>query len=69
MVMYCDHEPLVKAFCSSTQRDNARECRRLSEIALLCTNSTYIKRCDNVVADALSRVEIDAIFQHAAQTD
>ena len=29
----------------------------------------YIKGCDNVVADALSRVEIAAIFQHAAQID
>ena len=43
MVMYCDHEPLVKAFYSSTQRDNARECRHLSEIASLCTNLKYIK--------------------------
>jgi len=67
--MYCDHEPLVKAFYSSTQRDKARECRLLSEIASLCTNLKYIKGCDNVVADALSRVEIVAIFQHAAQID
>jgi len=67
--MYCDHEPLVKAFYSSTQRDNARECRHLSEIASLCTNLKYIKGCDNVVADALSRVEIAACFQHAAQID
>ena len=44
MVMYCDHEALVKAFYSSTQRDNARECRHLSEIASLCKNLKYIKR-------------------------
>jgi len=69
MVMYCDHEPLVKAFYSRTQRDNARECRHLSEIASLYTNLKYIKRCDSEVADALSRVEIAAIFQHAAQID
>ena len=69
MVMYCDHEPLVKAFYASTQRDNARECRHLSEIASLYTNLKHIKGCDNVVADALSRVEIAAIFQHAAQID
>ena len=67
--MYCDHEPLVKAFYSSTQRENARECRHLSEMASLCTNLKYIKECDNVVVDALSHVEIAAIFQHAAQID
>jgi len=69
MVMYCDHEPLAKAFYSSTQRDNARECRHLSEIASLCTNLKYIKECDNVVAYALSREEIAAMSQHAAQID
>jgi len=69
MVMYCDHEPLVKAFYSTTQRDNAKECGHLSEIASLCTNLKYIKECDSVVADALSRVEIAAIFQQAAQID
>ena len=69
MIMYCDHEPLVKAFYSSNQRDNARECRHLSEIASLCTNLRFIKGCDNVVADALSRIEINSIFQHAAKID
>ena len=67
--MYCDHEPLVKAFYSSNQRDNARECRHLSEIASHCTNLRFIKGCDNVVADALSRNEINSIFQHAAKID
>jgi len=67
MVMYCDHEPLVKAFYSSTQRDNAKECGHHSEITSLCTNLKYIKGCDNVVVDALSSVEIDSIFQHAVQ--
>ena len=62
LVIYCDHEPLVKAFYSSTQRDNVRECRHLSEIASLCTNLKYIKGCDSVVADALSRVEIAGFF-------
>jgi len=29
----------------------------------------FIKGCDNVVADALSRIEINSIFQHAAKID
>jgi len=69
MIMYCDHEHLVKAFYSSNQRDNARECRHLSEIASLCANLRFIKECDNVMADALSRIEINSIFQHAAKID
>jgi len=48
IVVYCHHEPLVKASYSSTQRDNARECRHLSEIASPSTNLKYIKGCDNV---------------------
>jgi len=31
-----------------------------------CAKLKYIKVCDNVVVDALSCVEIDGIFQHAA---
>ena len=39
MVMYCDHEPLVKAFYSSTQRDNAvpssqRNCITLHQLKI-----------------------------------
>jgi len=63
MIMYCDHKPLVKAFYSS---DNAREYLHLSEIPSFCTNLRF-KGCDNVVADALSRIEINSIFQHAAK--
>ena len=68
-ILYCDHEPLVKAFYSSNQRDNARECCHLSEIASFCTNLRFIKGCDNIVADALSCIEINSIFQCAAKID
>ena len=69
MIMCCDHEPLVKAFYSRSQRDNARECRHLSEIASLCTNLKFIRGCDNAVADALNSIEINSIFQHATKID
>ena len=67
--MYCEDEPAVKAFYSSNQRDNARECRHLSEIAPLCTNLRFIKGCDTFVADALSRIEMNTIFQHMPLKD
>ena len=69
IIMYCDHEPLVKAFYPSNQIDNARQCRHLSEIPSLYTNLRFIEGCDNVVADVLSRIEINSIFQHAAKID
>ena len=57
-----DHKPLVAAFKSPVNNSTHRLSRHLSTIAECTTNVQYIKGTENVVADCLSRTEINAIF-------
>ena len=57
-----DHKPLVAAFKSPMNNFTHRQSRHLSTIAEYTTNVQHIKGTENVVADCLSRTEINAIF-------
>lgn len=52
-----DHKPIVSAFKKSSESCSPRQFRYLDFISQFCTDIRYIAGEDNVVADALSRVE------------
>jgi cleavage and polyadenylation specificity factor subunit 1 len=56
--IYTDHKPITFAFgLRSTQLSSPRQCRHLDFIGQFTTDIRHIAGSDNVVADALSRVE------------
>ena len=57
--IYTDHKPLTFAFASGSERWTARQQRHLSLIAEYTTDVRHIQGRVNVVADALSRVELE----------
>lgn len=52
-----DHKPLMYAFLQRPEKASPRQARQLSFIAQFTTSILYIPGSDNVVADALSRVD------------
>ena len=56
-----DHRPIVSALVKSSDAWSSRQQRHLSAIAELGCTVEYISGSSNPVADALSRIEIDAV--------
>ena len=64
-----DHKPLTRAFDAKQDRYSPREIRHLDYISQFTTDIRHIKGKDNVVADALSRIEINAIADASPSLD
>ncbi|CAI2723349.1 unnamed protein product [Schistosoma spindalis] len=60
-VILTDHKPLTYAFNAKSDRYSPRETRQLDYISQFSTNIQFIKGESNVVADTLSRFNVDAI--------
>ncbi|KAJ8031654.1 hypothetical protein HOLleu_24913 [Holothuria leucospilota] len=56
-----DHKPLTHAFLAKPDRYSPREIRHLDFISQYSTDIRYIKGSDNVVADALSRTDVNQL--------
>ena len=56
-----DHKPLTFAFNASPDRHSPRQCRHLDFISQFTTDLRHIRGVDNSVADALSRIEANAL--------
>lgn len=56
-----DHQPIVHAFTKQTDAWSARQRRHLSAISEFNCEMRYIPGTKNPVADALSRISIDAV--------
>lgn len=56
-VIKTDHKPLIYAFAQKPEKASPRQLRQLDYISQFSTKITYVKGEENVVADALSRVE------------
>ena len=57
--LYTDHKPLTFAFKSTSDRWTPRQQRHLSFVAEFTTNVRHIRGSDNVVADTLSRINLE----------
>lgn len=55
-VIKTDHKPLVSAFKQKLDKISERQIRQLDYISQFSTDIVYVKGEDNVVADALSRI-------------
>lgn len=60
-VIYTDQKPLTFAFQQKPDKCSPRQLRHLDFISQFTTDIQYTKGSDNIVADALSRIEIDEI--------
>ncbi|CAH8674423.1 unnamed protein product [Schistosoma haematobium] len=60
-VILTDHKPLTYAFNAKSDRYSPREMRQLDYISQFSTNIQFIKGESNVVADTLSRFNVDTI--------
>ena len=59
--IYTDQKPLTDAFKQKPEKCSPRQRRHLDFISQFSTDIRYVKGEQNVVADALSRIEIQAI--------
>ncbi len=55
-----DHKPLTHALHTRLDRHSPRQARHLDYISQFTSSLRYVQGSDNVVADALSRIEINA---------
>ena len=61
-----DHKPLIFAFTTQSSKLTPRQIRHLDFISQFTTDVRHIKGSDNAVADALSRIEADALHYDSA---
>ena len=60
-----DHKPLTFAFNASPDRHSPRQCHHLDYISQFTTDLRHIRGVDNSVADALSRIEANALSHNS----
>lgn len=63
-----DHRPLIYAFQQKLEKASPRQCRQLQYISQFTTDIVHVSGQENCVADALSRIEIEAIAMPTAVT-
>ena len=61
-----DHKPLTYAFAAASDKYSPREIRHLDYVAQYTTDFRHIKGTENCVADALSRISLNAIGRQAS---
>ena len=67
--IYTDHKPIIDALLSEADRDNAGQARQLAYVSEYTTQIQHLSGTSNIVADALSRNEINSIFQQSSYID
>ena len=63
-----DHKPLTYAIATPSERHSPRQIRHLDLISQFTTDIHFVKGKDNVVADALSRIEIGTLETGQSKT-
>ena len=59
--LYTDHKPLTYSLFTTGRKHTPRQARHLDFVSQYTTDIRHVKGRDNVVADALSRLDIDSI--------
>ncbi|CAB3380153.1 Hypothetical predicted protein [Cloeon dipterum] len=59
--IFTDHKPLTSAFKEEGKNRSPRQIRHLDFISQFSTDIRFVPGKDNLVADALSRIEIEAV--------
>ncbi|GBN30524.1 Transposon Tf2-6 polyprotein [Araneus ventricosus] len=59
--IYTDQKPLIFAFKQKPEKCSPRQLRHLDYISQFSTDIRHVNGKDNIIADTLSRIEIDAI--------
>ena len=67
--IYTDHKLIIDALLSEADRDNARQARQLAYVSEYTTDIQHLSGTSNIVANALSRGEINSIFQQSSYID
>ena len=60
--IYTDHKPLTFAMAKSSDPWSDRQQRHLSYISEFTTDTQHVAGKDNIIADALSRININALL-------
>lgn len=56
-IIYTDHKPITFAFRQKPDKASPRQLRHLDYIGQFTTDLRHVPGADNVIADALSRIE------------
>jgi hypothetical protein len=59
--IYTDHKPIIGALKSTSDKYTGRQFRHLDYITQMTTDVRHVKGIDNIVADCLSRIQVDSI--------
>ena len=62
--VYTDHKPLTRALTSRSTQHTPRQIRHLDFVSQFTSDIRHVKGVENPVADALSRIELNALAQH-----
>ena len=65
-IILCDHKPLSFALRTTSSRHSPRELRHLDYISQFSCEIRHVKGVENVVADTLSRIHLDAVTRPSA---
>lgn len=63
-IIFTDHKPLTFAFKQSNEKASPRQMRQLQYISQFSTDIRHVSGQDNIVADALSRIDEVAILDY-----
>ncbi len=61
-MVYTDHKPLIHALQSHSDKNSEREFRQLDFLSQFNLEFRHVHGRDNKVADALSRITINAVL-------
>ena len=67
--IYTDHKPIIDALLSEADHDNACQAHQLTYVSKYTTDIQHLSGTSNIVADALSRSNINSIFQQSSYID
>lgn len=66
--LFTDHKPLIHSLLTSGDKHTARQARHLDYIVQFTSDVRHVKGAHNIVADALSRPDVDALIDPSSSS-